>query len=76
MSLEWMPRDNEYKDHLLHSDIHCGTEAPCVVYEKRPLKDPSGKTVEGLYTALIRLNNPNQYQFIHHGNGQGRYSRL
>ncbi|MDR3556801.1 MAG: 6-oxocyclohex-1-ene-1-carbonyl-CoA hydratase [Syntrophobacteraceae bacterium] len=61
MALEWMPRDNEHKDHMLHSDMHWGTEAPCVVYEKRPLTDPSGKVVEGLYTAWIRLNNPSQY---------------
>lgn len=61
MALEWMPRDNGHKDHMLHSDIHWGTEAPCVVFEKRPLTDPAGKVVEGLYTAWIRLNNPAQY---------------
>ncbi len=61
MALEWMPRDNEYKDHLLHTDVHWGTEAPCVVFEKRPLTDPAGKVVEGLYTAWIRLNNPKQF---------------
>ena len=58
MALEWMPREDGKKDHLLHTDVHWGTEAPCVVYEKRPLKDPSGKVMEGLYTAWIRLNNP------------------
>lgn len=63
MALEWMPRQNGAKNHLLHSDMHWGTDAdaPCVVYEKRPLTDPSGKVVEGLYTAWIRLNNPAQY---------------
>ncbi len=63
MALEWMPRQNDAKNHLLHSDMHWGTDAdaPCVVYEKRPLTDPSGKVVEGLYTAWIRLNNPAQY---------------
>ena len=61
MALEWMPRDNGYKDHLLHGQAHWGTEAPCVVYEKRPLTEPSGKVVEGLYTAWIRLNNPKQF---------------
>ncbi len=63
MALEWMPRDNGPKDHRLHSDIHFGTDAdaPCVVYEKRPLKDASGKIVESLYTAWIRLNNPKQF---------------
>lgn len=61
MALEWMPRENEKKDHLIHSSAHWGTEAPCVVYEKRPLKDPSGNDVPGLFVAWIRLNNPQQY---------------
>jgi 6-oxo-cyclohex-1-ene-carbonyl-CoA hydrolase len=63
MALDWMPRDNEQKDHLLHSDAHWGTDAdaPCVVYEKRPLKDPKGNVQDGLYVAYIRLNNPKQY---------------
>jgi len=63
MALDWMPRDNEQKDHMLHTDAHWGTDAdaPCVVYEKRPLKDPKGNVQEGLYVAWIRLNNPRQY---------------
>ena len=61
MALEWMPRDNEKKDHLLHTDVHWGTEPPCVVHEKRSLKDPDGNVVEGLYVSWIRLNNPQQY---------------
>ena len=61
MALEWKPRDDESKDHLLHTDVHWGTEAPCVVYEKKPIVDPKGNVVEGLYTAWIRLNNPKQY---------------
>ncbi|MGO8943258.1 MAG: 6-oxocyclohex-1-ene-1-carbonyl-CoA hydratase [Syntrophobacteraceae bacterium] len=63
MSLEWMPRDNGAKNHMLHTDVHWGTDAdaPCVVFEKKPLKDASGKIVEGLYTAWIRLNNPKQF---------------
>jgi len=61
MALEWVPRDNEQKDHALHTDVHWGTEAPCVVYEKRPLTDPKGNVVDGLYVSWIRLNNPKQY---------------
>ena len=61
MTLDWMPRDDQPKDHLLHTDAHWGTEAPCVVYEKRPLTDPKGAVVDKLFTALIRLNNPAQY---------------
>ncbi len=61
MALEWMPRENQPKNHLLHTDVHWGTEPPCTMYEKRPLKDPSGNVVEGLYVAWITLNNPAQY---------------
>lgn len=61
MALDWMPRDNEKKDHSLHTKGHWGSEAPCVVFEKKPLQDPSGKSIEGLYTAWVRLNNPRQY---------------
>jgi len=63
MALDWMPRDNEQKDHMLHTNAHWGTDAdaPCVVYEKRPLKDPKGNVQDGLYVAWIRLNNPKQY---------------
>jgi len=58
-----MPRDNEQKDHMLHTDAHWGTDAdaPCVVYEKHPLTDPKGNVQDGLYVAWIRLNNPRQY---------------
>jgi 6-oxo-cyclohex-1-ene-carbonyl-CoA hydrolase len=56
-----MPRDNKKKDHLLHTDVHWGTEAPCVVHEKRPLTDPDGNVKDGLFVSWIRLNNPKQY---------------
>ena len=61
MALEWMPRDNQAKDHALHTDVHWGTADPCVVYEKRPLTDPNGKVVDKLFVSWIRLNNPKQY---------------
>ena len=61
MSLDWLPRDNELKDHTLIGSEHWGTEAPCTVYEKKPLVDPDGNAVPGLYVAWIRLNNPRQY---------------
>ena len=32
-----------------------------MVYEKRPLTDPKGNVVDGLYVSWIRLNNPTQY---------------
>ena len=63
MALEWMPREDGEKDHLIHGDSHWGSDAdaPCVVYEKRPLTDPNGQPVDGLTVAWIRLNNPKQY---------------
>ena len=61
MSLEWLPRDDEIKDHALSGAEHWGTEAPCTVFEKRPVLDDQGKPVEGLFTAWITLNNPGQY---------------
>jgi 6-oxo-cyclohex-1-ene-carbonyl-CoA hydrolase len=61
MSLEWLPRDDEIKNHALFGTEHWGTEAPCTIYEKRPLTDPTGKVVDSLFTAWITLNNPAQY---------------
>ncbi len=63
MSLGWVPRDNKVKNHDLFGSQHWGKfeDAPCVVYEKKPLIDDKGNIVEGLYSAWIWLNNPNQY---------------
>ncbi|MCA1961103.1 MAG: enoyl-CoA hydratase/isomerase family protein, partial [Desulfomonile sp.] len=61
MALEWLPRDNKVKDHILMGPEHWGTEAPCTLFEKRPLTDPNGKEIDGLYVAWITLNNPKQY---------------
>ncbi len=63
MSLSWIPRDNELKNHGVGGDQFWGShdEPPCTVYEKKPLLDPDGNQVEGLHTAWITLNNPRQY---------------
>ena len=63
MSLDWMPRDNALKDHGVGGDQFWGShdDPPCTVYEKKPLTDPQGNTVEGLHTAWVTLNNPRQY---------------
>ncbi len=61
MSLDWLPRDNELKNHALFGTEHWGTEAPCTIYEKRPVIDKKGNAVDGLFTAWIILNNPAQY---------------
>ena len=61
MALEWLPRDDEIKDHALWGKEHWGSEPPCTQYEKRPIIDADGKAVDDLYTAWITLNNPAQY---------------
>jgi 6-oxo-cyclohex-1-ene-carbonyl-CoA hydrolase len=61
MSLDWLGKDNKLKNHFLIGEEHWGTEAPCTVYEKKPIVDPQGKTVEDLYYAVVRLNNPAQF---------------
>ncbi len=62
MSLDWLPRENELKKHeLFKGEDYFGTEPPCTVYEKKPIVDPNGNEVGGLYSAWITLNNPRQY---------------
>lgn len=61
MSLDWLPRESGKKNHDLWGEEHFGSEPPCTLYELRPLKDPSGKPVDGLTTAWVTLNNPAQY---------------
>lgn len=60
MSLDWVPREGGLKDHNIWGMEHFGTEAPCTIYEERPIIDPKGNPVEGLYTAWVILNNPDQ----------------
>jgi len=61
MSLEWLPRDSDLKNHDLWGDEYLGKEPPCTMYELRPILDESNKAVDGLYSAWIWLNNPKQY---------------
>jgi 6-oxocyclohex-1-ene-carbonyl-CoA hydrolase len=63
MSLDWMPRDHETRDHSVGGSQFWGSHdaPPCTVYEKKPLVDPTGKLVDGLYTAWVTLNNPKQF---------------
>jgi len=60
MSLDWIPKEGGLKDHNLWGMEHYGTDAPCTIYEERPILDPSGNPVEGLYSSWIILNNPDQ----------------
>jgi len=62
MGLEWLPRDNEVKDHaLFKGEQYFGTEPPSTMYEKKPILDLEGNEIPGLYSAWITLNNPKQY---------------
>ena len=61
MSINWMPREDGIKNHDRYGSEHWGTQAPCTIYEKRPLKDPKGNVIPGIHVAWITLNNPAQY---------------
>ncbi len=62
MSLDWLIRDYEIKNHLIFGYVLFVTDAPCTVYKKKPLVNPqTGEEVEGLTTAWITLNNPAQF---------------
>jgi 6-oxo-cyclohex-1-ene-carbonyl-CoA hydrolase len=61
MSLNWMPREDGLKNHDLWGDEHFGDTAPGVKYELRPITDPAGQAIDGLYSAWVILNNPAQF---------------
>jgi|SRR3990172_6699885 len=61
MTLDWLRRDNELKDHQLFDNRHFGKDAPTIIYEERPVLDERGHAVDGLYASWIWLNNPVQY---------------
>jgi 6-oxo-cyclohex-1-ene-carbonyl-CoA hydrolase len=59
--LSWLPRESGIKNHHLWSEEHFSSDAPGVMFEKRPILDPSGNPVDGVFSAWIILNNPMQY---------------
>ena len=61
MSLDWLPRDSELKNHELWDGQFFGAEPPCTMYELRPVVNDKGEAVEALYSAWITLNNPKQH---------------
>jgi 6-oxo-cyclohex-1-ene-carbonyl-CoA hydrolase len=61
MSLDWLPKDNEIKNHDLWGKEFFSKESPSVVYELKPVVDSEGNKVKGLNSAWIILNNPAQY---------------
>lgn len=62
MSLDWLPRERGgLKDHDLWGDEFLGGEAPTVQYELKPVRGPKGEAAEGLFTAWIILDNPDQF---------------
>lgn len=69
--LSWIPRESEEKNHYLWGEEHFSREAPGVIYEKKPILDQGGKAVEGLYSAWITLNNPQQYNSYNTGMVKG-----
>ena len=61
MALDWLPRDNEIKDHNMWGDKYFSETPPSVIYRKKPIKSPDGEEIEELSTAWVILNNPAQY---------------
>jgi 6-oxocyclohex-1-ene-carbonyl-CoA hydrolase len=61
MTLNWLVRDNVLKNHQIFGDEHFGTKPPCTTFEKKPVTDPHGKVIDGLYVAWVTLNNPDQF---------------
>ena len=59
--LSWLPRESGIKDHFLWGEEHFSDKDPGVIFEKKPILDPKGNVVDGLYSAWIILNNPKQY---------------
>jgi 6-oxo-cyclohex-1-ene-carbonyl-CoA hydrolase len=59
--LSWLPRESGIKNHHLWGEEHFSGDAPGVIFEKRPILDLSGNTVDGLFSAWIILNNPMQF---------------
>jgi len=61
MTLEWLPKDNEVKNHDLWGNEYFSREPPGVIYELKPVIDPEGNIIKGLNSAWIILNNPKQF---------------
>ncbi len=61
VDLNKYPRQDGIVDHQIYGDEFFSTEAPSIIFEKKPVVDGSGNAVEGLYSAWITLNNPRQY---------------
>jgi len=61
MSLNWLPKDDEIKNHYLWSDEYFSKDPPSIIYELRPVVDNEGNKIKGLNSAWIILNNPAQY---------------
>lgn len=61
MSLDWLPSDNELKNHDLWGDEYFSCDPPGIIYELKPVVDSEGNTIKGLNSAWIILNNPKQY---------------
>lgn len=62
MDLNKWPRQTDVKNHEIFGDEHFSTEAPGVIYDKRPIVDPKTKQeVPGLFTVWLTLNNPAQF---------------
>ena len=60
-NLDWLPKEDSKKNHHLWEENKFSEHSPGIIFEKRPIVDPKGKTIDKLYSAWIILNNPKQY---------------
>lgn len=61
MTLNYLRRDNELKNHALLDNYHFSPTAPSILYEKRAVTDGAGGVIDGLFSAWISINNPDKF---------------
>jgi len=65
MSLEWLPRDNEIKNHELFEDTYLGTEPPCTMYELKPVIDKYGDEITLNINFIATATGNNTFDSLH-----------
>ena len=64
MALDWIkraPKDTDINHQMYDEKYLNAPEQPRTTYELKPVVDPKGNEVDGLFVAWITLDNPKQY---------------